>query len=313
MQNIWIFKFGLMLALLCLLLLFIGGPGLDSSRYVKQLWDLGHIFCFALWTWLYIQWRPNPEFWRQFLFLVVLSLTIGGVTELLQAQFLVDAGREGSWGDLQKDLLGCLLVLLFLAPTRRQLNRGLRHGLQLMVLLAVSWSLLPLGLVAADNVLAQRQFPLLSGFENALETGRWAGSSQRRIVNDPVYNGLSALQVQLNTDQYSGVALRHFPSDWSGYKYLTLKVYNPDVEVLNLNVRINDQRHRQFQNDFSDRFNTRFVLEHGWTTLNISLDEVAKAPKGRRMEMSRIAQVQLFTMQLSQPRTMVIDDVRLVR
>ncbi len=37
------------------------------------------------------------------------------------------------------------------------------------------------------------------------------------------------------------------------------------------------------------------------------------APKGRRMEMSRITRVQLFTEKLERPRTMVIDDVELVR
>lgn len=313
MRNKMIHKFGLLVAMLFLLLLFVGGPGSDASRLIKHLWDLGHVFSFALWTWLYLQWRAQAEFWRQFLLLLVLTLLIGGVTELIQAQWLASTGREGSWLDLQKDLLGCVLVLLFLDPTRRKLKRGLRHALQLLVLLLTFWTLVPLAYIVADEVVSWRQFPLLSGFETSLEIERWEGNSYRQVVNEPVYRGIAALQVQLNTDQYSGVTLSHFPADWSEYQLLYLAVYNPDQEPLRLNLRIHDRLHQKFNNAYSDRFNIQILLEQGWTQIDIPLSEVAMAPKERRMDLSRIAGLQLFTVKLERPRTLFIDDVRLIR
>ncbi len=101
MKNIRICTLCFLLALLYFLLL-VGSPGPDASRFcfVRHSWDLGHVLCFALWTWLYLQWRPMPEFWRQFSTLVVLTLTLGGMIEVLQAQLPGSLGREGSWGDL---------------------------------------------------------------------------------------------------------------------------------------------------------------------------------------------------------------------
>jgi len=302
-------KIILLSALGCLVLLFVGGPGPDAPRSLVDLWDLGHLFCFALWTWLYLEWRPRQNFWSQLLFAMGLAFAFGGLTEIAQS----GVGRDASWADLQKDLLGCLLIILFLAPSRKQLQKWFLRTLQFLVVLMVFWNFHPLVLAATDEVIAWRQFPLLAGFETPLERERWGGNSQRQIAHDIVHSGKASLRVKLNTDRYSGVSLRHFPADWTDFKLLRLQVYNPDMEPLKVYFRIHDQLHRDSGNAYRDRFNTSFTLRSGWSLLEIPLEQVATAPRGRKMEMKRIAGMILFVGKLEQPKVIYIDDVELVR
>jgi len=302
-------KLGFLLALLCLLLLFVGGPGPDAPRSFKYFWDLGHLFCFVLWTRLFLEWRPKRRFWVQLLLILVLAFVIGGAIELAQSM----VGRDASWADLQRDLLGGLLAILFLAPSRQQVNRWLLHGMQLLVLLTVLWNVLPFAKVFTDEMIAWQQFPLLSGFETPMERDRWKGNSQRWLDNNIVHSGKASLRVELNTDRYSGIFLQNFPSDWSAYRLLRLQVYNPAKNTLTLYFRIHDQLHRKFEEAYRDRFNTSFKLKQGWNLLEIPLEKVATAPKGRRMEMARIAGMGLFVAKLERPITIYIDDVELLR
>ena len=80
-------------ALLCVVLLFVGQLGSDYPRSYYYFWDLGHLFCFALWTYFYITWRPSERFGLQCLQVVLLTVLIGGATELIQAGL----GRTASW------------------------------------------------------------------------------------------------------------------------------------------------------------------------------------------------------------------------
>ncbi|MCF6180265.1 MAG: hypothetical protein L3J63_12885 [Geopsychrobacter sp.] len=301
----------LILAILCFGLMFVDDSGPERSRSITEMFNLGHVFCFALWTFLFVRWRRKLGFWSQLIQVAALALVLGGLTELIQAQLPVSYGREASWDDLLRDLLGSLLVVLFYAPGRRQIQRFVLRGLQLLVLSLAIWSLLPLGRVVADEMVARNQFPQLAGFETSSEVNRWEGNSQFRISQDFFYSGHASLQVALNTDQYSGLSLRYFPVNWSAYHVLRLRVYNPDLEILSLNLRIHDQLHRLSGNAYSDRYNSHFDLKQGWTLLEIPLTQVYNAPQTRRMEMSRIAALGLFVIKLKHPRTLFIDDVEL--
>jgi len=119
------------------------------------------------------------------------------------------------------------------------------------------------------------------------------------------------MKVMLNTNTYSGVALKYFPGDWEGYRYFKFSVYNPDSENLKLTCRIHDWQHTQGQQKYEDRFNRSFSISQGWHTITIPLEQVALAPENRLMEMQRIQGVGLFTVRLTHPRTFYVDDVGL--
>ena len=299
----------LAVATVCLVLLFVGSLGPDYPRSWYHIWDLGHLLSFALWTWLYLRWKPLPRFWTQLLLVLGLFFLLGGATELLQAAL----GRTASWTDLAKDLLGCLLAVVFCSPARNSLPKWQRTSLQLLVLMLVAWSLLPMARVVADELIARQQFPLLSGFEISTEADRWGGGSRQVLDPHVAKSGAASLRVELSTQPYAGVGLLHFPSDWRGYRLVRLHLFNPEPEPLLLHFRIHDQLHRLQGNAYSDRFNTSFTLPGGWSKIDVPLQQVQEGPKNRDMQMARIAGMLLFVVKLEQPRSFNIDEVLLVR
>ncbi len=296
------------IALLCFVLLFIGGPGPDSVRFFRYGWGLGHLICFALWAYLYLQWRARRPAWQLLGEVLVLALVLGAGTELLQAAI----GREASWQDLANDLLGSLLGFAFSPAASVGFSRSV-WLLRIPLLAIVCWVVIPFVKVSLDDLIAWQQFPLLAGFETPLEASRWGGNSRQYLDSQHAYRGESALRVELNARRYPGVALNDFPQDWSSYRLLRFHIFNPEESQFQFHFRIHDQLHRKNGNRYSDRYNTSLVALPGWTELEIPLAQVAESPKGRNMDLSRIAGMILFVGKLERPRTIYIDEVELVR
>ncbi|MFO7577108.1 MAG: VanZ family protein [Pelovirga sp.] len=295
-------------ALVSAVLLFVGGPGPDALRSVRYGWMAGHLLCFALWSCLYLIWRGKLSFWRQLTEVVLLCVLVGGATEILQSL----VGREPSWRDVANDVLGGLLAVLFFSSEKHQLPIWRLRLLRCPVVLLVVWSLLPLSRAVIDDLLAWRQFPLLSGFETPFEDTRWGGKSRRRVDDRIAYAGEKSLRVELVAGRYPGVFLNHFPADWRDYESLSLQIYNPDSEPLELHLRIHDQLHRTFDYLHRDRFNTPVDLMPGWNEVQARLAEVASAPRERDFDLGRVAGVGLFAVSLEQPRVIYLDEIRLL-
>ncbi len=208
------------LALVCAVLLFVGGPDFNSLRSYRYGWGSGHLFCFALWAYLYALWRCDISFRRLLIEALLLTLVVGGTTELLQSGI----GREASWQDLGNDVVGSLVGIFFLAPARLQLFPMARKILQIPILVLVVWSLLPTAKAIVDDLIAHKQFPLLSGFETSMEMTRWNGSAKRRIVSELAFSGQYSMRLDLSTQRYSGLGLKDFPHDWSSYGSVRLQV-----------------------------------------------------------------------------------------
>lgn len=293
------------LALICAVLLFVGGPDFDSLRSYRYGWGAGHLLSFALWTYLYCLLRRDRSFCSLAVEVLLLTVAVGGLTELLQSGI----GREGTWQDLGNDVVGSLIGLLFLTSTRHSLSLLVLRSLQLPVLALVVWSLLPTAKVIVDDLVARQQFPLLSGFETALESSRWRGSARRTVSSDVAFSGDLSLLVSLTTQRYSGIGLKDFPRDWSDYSSVSLQVFNPDPEPLQLHFRIHDHLHA---NRYSDRYNNSFSLQPGWNELLISLDDVASAPRDRTLDLSRVAGMGVFVGKLERSRVIYLDEVRLL-
>lgn len=297
-----------LLALAGAVFLFVGGPGPESLRSFRYLWGMGHLFCFALWAYLYVCWRPHLSFQRYLLQIVLLATVFGGLSELIQSQI----GREAAWSDLGNDIVGALAGLCFFSQPRKMLPGWQLRILQVPILLLVLWILLPVGKVLVDDLISWRQFPLLSGFETPLEKTRWGAGAKHDISRDVYFSGRAALKIELTRQRYSGLGLKDFPRNWSAYQAISLQVFNPDNENLKLHFRVHDKYHRDYKNAYSDRYNSSFDLVPGWNHLKVDLAVVAHAPKNRLMDMHNIAGMGLFVGKLVRPRTIYIDDVRLL-
>ena len=82
---------------------------------------------------------------------------------------------------------------------------------------------------------------------------------------------------------------------------------NP-AEPLELIVKLQDKIHN---GEVDDRFHRIVRLTPGRHEVRIPLSEVAGAPRGRRMDLTRMGMLQFFAIQPPQRRTFYLDNVRL--
>ncbi len=90
-----------------------------------------------------------------------------------------------------------------------------------------------------------------------------------------------------------GLQLLEPPADWSGFEQIVFDVSNPAPRPVSIVLRILDATHDW---TFADRFKQVLPLPaRTRTVVRISLEAVAASPRGRRMDMTAIANVMLFT------------------
>ena len=299
------------IAAICFVLFFIGGPGYYSPRSYKHFWDLGHILFFFILNYLILaNWPKNSgtTFLLRSIFVIVISICLGGLIEFLQTASF----RTSDLMDVGRDIIGCLVALAFCAPSRKSIPKtGLKIFQVISVTLVVMAFLPPITSII-DEVTTRKQFPVLADFETRFQAGRWTGDADFSIDHIIHYQGSSSLKVKLNTSRYSGVALKYFSENWQNYKELQLRIYNPNKKPIRLTCRIHDRRHTLGIQLYEDRFNKNFSTSKGWNLIKIPLNQVANAPLKRKMALNQIQGLGLFATGLPEPRTIYIDDVRLV-
>ena len=153
-------------------LFFISGPGYHSSRAYQHFWDLGHIFFFAILTFILLSlWQTTAikSFPGQCIQIVLITLILGAAIELFQYGF----SRTPDPGDMVRNLIGSCLSLFFWAPSRKTIPGKKLRITQLLTALIFMVSLLPLSIALTDEWTAQKQFPVLSDFETSFEKYRW--------------------------------------------------------------------------------------------------------------------------------------------
>lgn len=317
LKNTHLLSRNALVQLVCILLLigfpffFLGGPGYHGSRSFVAFWNLGHVLFFFLTAWLLIKLyryqfaQPSVLNLQFYVFLTVLVLGIG--VEGLQ-MFL--GGRFPDVYDVFRNQLGCLIALAFFCSDKRRRKRGLLVSFRFSILILAGIAIYPLGRAVIDEQTAMRQFPLLSDFETVFEKYRWKEKELLAVEKGIASHGHHSLRVQLNTDTYSGVSLFYFPGNWQGYRNLHASVYFPDDGQLDLVCRIHDSDHT---NEYSDRFNRRFVLGPGWNDLVIPLETVQNAPVNRLLDLRKIESLGFFVVRQKEDRVIYIDNVYLGR
>lgn len=297
-----------LIAVLCFILFFTGGPGYDSSRSFKHFWDTGHILFFSIFSWFFSFYLGrNFSFPKLGCWILFITLMAGGGVELIQST----GSRSPSMSDLYRDFLGSFLTLSFFIPQRKRLNKYTLKAFQTAVIIIIVLSFVPLKNALVDEWNARKAFPLLADFERSGELKRWNGNANRSLNSEIIFSGSHSMEIGLKTTTYSGVSLKYFPHDWSGYQFIEFRVYNPSESELKMTCRIHDRRHTEGKQRYEDRFNRTFKISGGWNHIRIPLADVEAAPKERKMDMKQIAGMGIFAVRLPEPRKIYLDDVRL--
>lgn len=284
-------------------LLFVGWP-VPNTAWWAVAEDSGHVPLFALLTFaLFAEFRARdvaaPV--HAYIRAAIVAAILGGVTELIQ----IPVGRDASWTDLWHDGLGIGGALALRAAVDRRLGirRLVRAGL---ILLSVS-SLIPIALpivrVARAYAYRAQLFPRLADFSTDRDSFWTVGVGARRIFRP------GSLEVDFVAERYPGVSWFEPEPDWSRFGSLVLDIENPNDSAMEVTLRVHDRQHRS---SYSDRFNREFDLApNERRTVRVSTDDIAQAPRGRRLDLAHIAGVAVFRSGPPGPRRMIIYALKL--
>lgn len=219
---------------LALTLFLVPLPWVDQHRLFQAGFDLLHFPLMAGLTFLLTRGRRSRS--PAFLFLVLLAFQIA--VEALQHQI----GRGAS---IQDVLLGTAGVFLALAKHNRRV--------------AIACICLPLLWLAGHGVDVLRcraPFPVLTNGYNPFELHRWERNGLRST-----WFGQWTLEKTDPNEIYPGITSKSFPSDWSGYSGMRLRLRGDfgGQAILRL-----DPSH---DSTFTERWHFRFKeTEQGWIT-----------------------------------------------
>jgi hypothetical protein len=254
-------------------------------------------------------WSKNKKisYLQQCVSVVLVALFLGILIEWAQA----GSKRTADILDVARNVAGALAAISFLVPANGKIPKSRFRILQTFTIFLMIWVLFPIAKAITDEILAREQFPVLSDFETPFEVDRWSGDAAISIDHEIHSQGKSSLKAVLNPTLYSGVKLKYFPGNWLNYKYLHLSIFNPHKEPIKITFRIHDRLHAESKQRYDDRFNKSFLLMEGWNLIKLSLDEVVKSPKNRKLNLGQIQELGIFTMRLPIAKTIYIDNVYL--
>ncbi len=286
-------------------LLFIGRPEWLPGGLNYAAWNLGHVLLFALLT-LAINPRRWLSGWSLWLASTGVVLTFGIAVEVAQTEL----GRDFDWRDVLRNLIGLWFVLAW----QPVLTMRVRKSATTAILVSAS-SLLMLyelnttGVQAARYFKLEHQLPQVYDFDHSNPAPFWRGP----VAPSPEHNDGhdQSLRIELGTERFSGASLYRLPSDWEAFETLNLRLFNPESEPLTLVLRVNDQEHERGSNAYSDRFNTRLTLPPGSSSHTVAIADIENAPASRTMNLRRMRRLTLFAVQLQEPRTVFLQELRL--
>lgn len=289
----------LLLVILVFPLFFMGGPDWMSSPLVRALWDFGHIVFFALLIFT-AQAFVNLQRPAAWLLVSAGAALVGMGIEWLQVFF----GRDASWQDVGRNLIGVWIGLFWGQPSTRRVR-----FMRLVSLLLLMPSLGQLGQITWLHSYTARQFPLLTDFESKVDAARAHGRVS--LSTEQYAHGRASLKITLDRRFYSGTGLHYLLGDWRGYRYLTMELFNPEPAALPMVVRITDALHDRGENNYHDRFNLPITLQQGWNTIRIPLDHIEQAPRNRLMALDQIRRIDIFASGFAPGRVLYWDYLRL--
>lgn len=291
------------------ILLKVELPG--DSRVIYELQNAGHvlIFCLINFGLVFVLHR----FWfKSALFLAIicglsLSIIFGGASEFIQPW----VGRDSSWDDLYKDVIGIVAGLFFyFAYIYRSWKRYLFAAIGASCVLYGLSS--PLGWFYA-KLMRDKNFPIIGDFENTAAS-RYIEETYRgvlRRVPAPEAwetNKSMVAEVAFHPAPWPGIHAFDLRGDWQDYTNFKFDVFNPQNEALELVVRIHDASHNTEHND---RFNKTLSIKPGAKEISIPISKIENTRSGRKMKMNKIRVIMLYMSKPEEVYTLYFDNFRL--
>jgi len=209
--------------------------------------------------------------------------------------------RDASVADAVTNALGAAAALCLVAsreqalrPTRRP--SWSRHlGLAGAVLLVVL--LMPVTRALDAYATRARRFPTIMQFASRSDMYFVElRDSEATLVSPPSMaagaRSQRGLKIRFRGDDWPGIEDVEPVPDWTRFRRLRIDLSNPGVRPLLLGLRLHDIGHGQ---DYTDRFNASFTIDaKAHRVLDVALEDVARGPAHRELDLSRIGGLVLF-------------------
>ncbi len=285
----------------------------SNAEFWNRLMDVAHIPFFAAFTvFMYASDPLGLAMPRQRLAAAaLLALLLAGATEIIQPM----TGREESYIDFRNGFFGIVLAYLAMRWAPR-LTVPRFFTLTALTLLLTFYALQqPLRELRAI-LWRHSHFPLLGDFEDSAELPLWKWTGLRNQKAGQIdastefpSHGSRSLKVATEPVQWPGVRLRQDGADWRGFTVFSFEIYNPGIPFP-LSLRIDDSGPGQTR---EERFNHALPLAHHWNHFCIPLEQIAQAPKTRRLDLAHIQRVVFFLDTPTTSHVFHLDHLRLER
>lgn len=280
-----------------------------GGLWTQVFFDSLHVPVFGLVAILiYLMGDASSNWLRRAAISVAVASALGVLSEAAQ----IFTSRDASLRDLVADCVGAAGFLAIFLAIRPSLAFSIAQRFLLLgsAVLLLSWVLAPIAVTSAAYVERYSQYPAIVRFDSHF--GRVLTRAQNidyEIVAPEKLEAAHAL-VTLRDKPWPGVAFHDVWPDWSRYKTLVIELGVNEESPLQINVRAHDESHKS-SNAFSDRFNRSYTLDPGRHVLRIPLTDLANAPRGRSMDLSRMSELILFSDASNAGRSFRIYEIRL--
>ena len=144
--------------------------------------------------------------------------------------------------------------------------------------------------------------------EEELRQLNWECHKWFELSEEKATSGKYALKATFPPGQYPGINFEKIRSDWSGFPYLRMDVFNPDNEKVNFHILIGDNRSGL---EYDSRFDVDFNLEPGMNYLSIPTDSIRTNIQHRLLNLKGLRTFMVFTPDNRKPRDIYLDNIRL--
>jgi hypothetical protein len=300
------------LALVSVLLAAVMLPGpSQATLWRRVLQDAGHGPVFAGIAIVLLLWRAplsgaTVRSGAQYRDAFLLALALGVLTELVQA-WMPD--RQVSSLDALHDAAGAALGLSVAWWLERRRSAGVRKA-------HTSWAAGPWVLLTAMSALALLAWQPLqvarayaarhAAFPTLLPLGpiadaSFAGAHHAVLGHGPLppryrrAGDADSVRLTVAAGARPGLQLIEPVPDWRAHGVLAVDLTNPGAGPVQLSLRVLDATHDW---TYEDRFNQAVEIPAASrVTLRFSVDAIATAPRGRRMDLAAVSDLMLFALQ----------------
>ena len=318
-----IFSVAFGVAILLALIRYFPVP--EHTNFWDSAFDTGHILIFGSLTVLLLVGSAitagRRGLFGQYLVCGLVSLAIGIGVEYWQ-QF---NNRSSELIDVVNDLIGIVSFSMLFAIFDLRIPEPRQGWMKRGFLLLASVALILLGCIPLFRMSAlyrerRTAMPQLVRFQESWEAiFFYAQSADFEPVSElppnwPVKSVADTRapigKLLLKPGRYPGLVVHEPFADWSGYEYLEFDVLREADTPRRFILRIHDKFH---DNRTADRFRQTIDIQPGFQSIRIPLDEIETGPMLRKTHLRYIAGLTFFTVDLAEPETIYVGNMRLSR